>query len=109
VPAPSRDRDGMDREAFGHARRSLGTEDVLTAPRAPWQHPFVERVIGSIRRECLDHVIIWNERALRRHLRRDHSDYHQRRTHVSLDKDAPIARAVDFTVRVGSIPSSGTT
>jgi putative transposase len=50
--------------------RKLGIEDVLTAPRSPWQHPFGERVIGSIRRECLDHVIVWNERSLRRHLQR---------------------------------------
>ena len=89
-----RDRDGLYGEAFGNARRSLGTEEVLTAPRSPWQHPFVERVIGSIRRERLDHVIIWNERALRRHPRRYLIDDHQWRTHVSLDKDAPIARAV---------------
>ena len=56
-------------------------------------NPFVERVIGSIRRECLDHVIIWNERALRRHLLRYLIYYYQWRTHLSLDKDAPIPRA----------------
>ena len=89
-----RDRDGIYGEAFGNAIRSFGTEEVLTAPRSPWQSPFVERVIGSIRRECLDHVIIWNERALRRHLRRYLMYYHQWRTHLSLDKDAPIPRAV---------------
>ena len=89
-----RDRDGIYGEAFGHAIRSFGTEEVLTAPRSPWQNPFVERVIGSIRRECLDHVIIWNERALRRHLRRYLIYYHQWRTHLSLDKDAPIPRAI---------------
>jgi putative transposase len=88
-----RDRDGIYGEAFGHAIRSFGTEEVLTARRSPWQNPFVERVIGSIRRECLDHVIIWNERGLRRHLRRYVAYYHEWRTHLSLDKDAPIPRA----------------
>jgi transposase InsO family protein len=88
-----RDRDGSYGEAFGNAIRSFGTEEVLTAPRSPWQNPFVERVIGSIRRECLDHVIIWNERGLRRHLRRYVAYYHEWRTHLSLDQDAPIPRA----------------
>jgi putative transposase len=48
----------------------MGVEKVLTAPRSSWQNPFVERLIGSLRRECLDHVIVWNERSLRRHLQR---------------------------------------
>jgi putative transposase len=48
----------------------MGVEEVLRAPRSPWQNPFMERVIGSLRRECLDHVIVWNERSLRRHLQR---------------------------------------
>jgi len=56
-------------------------------------NPFVERVIGSIRRECLDHVIVWNERSLRRHLRRYVAYYHAWRPHLSLDKDAPVPRA----------------
>jgi hypothetical protein len=78
-----RDRDAI----YGwDVRRTAG------APRAPWQNPFVERVIGSIRRECLDHVIVWNERSLRRHLQRYLACYHQWRTHLALDKDAPIAR-----------------
>jgi transposase InsO family protein len=53
----------------------------------------VERVIGSLRRECLDHVIVWNERSLRRHLRQYLAYYHEWRTHLSLDKDAPVPRA----------------
>ncbi len=68
-------------------------EEVLTAPRSPWQNPFVERVIGCIRRECLDHVIIWNERALRHQLGRYLIYYHQGRAHLSLDKDPPVPRA----------------
>jgi transposase InsO family protein len=71
----------------------MGIEEVLTAPRSPWQNPFVERVIGSLRRECLDHVIVWNERSLRRHLQR-YLAYHAWRTHLSLDKDAPVPRAI---------------
>jgi putative transposase len=62
---------------------------MLTAPRSPWQNPFVERLVGSIRRECLDHVIVWNERSLRRTLH-NYSAYYQRsRTHLALGKDAP--------------------
>jgi putative transposase len=67
---------------------------VLTATRSPWQNPFVERVIGSIRRECLDHLIVWNERSLRRYLQQYLAYYHEWRTHLSLDKDAPVPRAV---------------
>ena len=72
--------------------QSFGTEEILIAPRAPWQNAFVERLIGTLRRECLDHVIVWNERSLRRTLRLFLDYYHQWRTHLSLDKDAPIPR-----------------
>jgi putative transposase len=77
-----RDRDGIQ---------------LLTAPRAPWQNPFVGHVIGSLRRECLDHVIVWNERSLRRHLQRYLASYYGWRTHLSLDKDAPVPRAAQPT------------
>jgi transposase InsO family protein len=66
---------------------------MVTAPRSPWQNPFVERLIGTLRRECLDHVIVWNERSLRRTLRLFLAYYHEWRPHLALDKDAPIARA----------------
>jgi transposase InsO family protein len=56
-----RDRDAIYGSDFGHRLRGFGIEEVVSAPQAPWQNPFVERVIGSIRRECLDHVIVWNE------------------------------------------------
>jgi transposase InsO family protein len=79
----------------------MGIEEVLTTPRSPWQNPFVERLIGSIRRECLDHVIIFNERHLifnERHLRHilsGYFQYHYRtRTHRSLDKDCPQHRLI---------------
>jgi putative transposase len=88
-----RDRDGIYGEVCSNAMRSMGTEEVLTAPRSPWQNPFVERVIGSIRRECLDDVIVWNERSLRRHLQQYLAYYHRWRTHLSLDKDPPVPRA----------------
>jgi putative transposase len=76
----------------------MGIEEVLTALRCPWQSPFVERVIGSIRRECLDHVIVWNERSLHRHFRRYLAYYHEWRTQLSLDNDAPVPRAVQPSV-----------
>ena len=76
------------------SRRTLDIEEVLTAPRSPWQNPYVERVIGSLRRECLDHIIVWNERSLRRDLQQYLAYYHEWRTHLSLDKDAPFPRAV---------------
>ena len=68
---------------------------MLTAPRSPWQNPYVERLIGSIRRECLDHVIVLNERSLRRILRSYVGYYHHLRTHLALGKDAPVSRAVE--------------
>jgi putative transposase len=72
----------------------MGIEEVLTTPCSPWQNPFVERVIGSIRRGCLDHVIVWNERSLECYLRRYLAYYHGWRTHLALAKDAPVPRAV---------------
>ena len=72
--------------------QGLGIQAVRTAPRAPWQNAYAERVIGSIRRECLDHVIILGETGLRRVLAR-YVDYYERsRTHLALNKDAPIPR-----------------
>jgi putative transposase len=71
-----------------------GIEEVLTAVRSPWQNAHAERLIGSIRRECLDHVLVVNERGLRRVLRAYVEYYLKSRTHLSLAKDAPISRAV---------------
>ena len=89
-----RDRDGIYGQEFQDCVTAMGIEEIRTAPRSPWQNPYVERLIGSIRRECLDHVIVFNERSLRRILR-SYVDYHQHfRTHLSLDKDAPITRKV---------------
>jgi len=89
-----RDRDGTYGEKFCETAKWMGIYEVLTAPQSPWQNPFVERLIGSIRRECLDHIIVFNEAGLRRVLK-DYFEYYERcRTHLSLDKDAPINRPV---------------
>ncbi|MGI9295631.1 MAG: integrase core domain-containing protein [Pseudomonadales bacterium] len=96
--APSyllRDRDRIYGERVQRRIRSLGIEEVVTAPRSPWQNPFVERVIGSIRRDCLDHVIVLNEQHLCRILRAYFSYYHTCRTHLSLNKDPPETRTVE--------------
>jgi putative transposase len=80
----------------------MGITEVITAERSPWQNAYVERVIGSIRRECLDHLVIFNERHLRRILS-SYVDYYQRtRTHLSLDKDCPDARAI-MPRRIGKV------
>ena len=72
----------------------MGIDEIRIAPRSPWQNPFVERLIGSIRRECLGHVIVFNERSLRRILR-SYVAYHQSwRTHLALGKDTPLTRKV---------------
>jgi len=89
-----RDRDGIYGPSFRDALRAFDIDDVVSAPRAPWQNPYVERVIGSIRRECLDHVIVWNERSLRRTLQSYLDYYHRWRTHLSLDKDTPEPRPI---------------
>jgi len=72
----------------------MDIKEVRSAPRSPWQRAFVERVIGSIRRECLDHVIVFNEESLRCTLRCYLSYYHRSRLHLSLDKDSPDPRPV---------------
>jgi len=104
-----RDRDQIYGSYFDRRVAGLAIEQVLTAPRSPWQNPFVERLIGSIRRECLDHMIILGERNLRRILR-DYLDYyHSSRTHLSLEKDAPDSRPVEPPAmgQVVAIPKVG--
>ena len=87
----------------------LGIQEVLCAPRSPWQNAYVERLIGSIRRECLDQVIVLHESGLRRILRSYFDCYARSRTHLSLDKDAPIPRAVQPAAlgRVVELPEVG--
>ncbi len=90
-----RDRDGVYGNEFTRCVRSLGIKQVVTARRSPWQNGYVERVIGSIRRECTDHVIVFNENHLRRLLQSYIRYYHRSRTHLSLEKDAPEPRPVE--------------
>ncbi len=90
-----RDRDRIYGAFFCERVEHMGIEEIVTARRSPWQNPYVERLIGSIRRECLDHVIVINERHLRRILRSYFAYYHKSRTHLSLDRNSPLARKVD--------------
>jgi transposase InsO family protein len=90
-----RDRDAIYGDDWVEMTKGLGIEEVITAPRSPWQNPFVERLIGSVSRECLDDIIVWNERSLRRTLRSYFAYYQESRTHLALAKDAPESRAVE--------------
>jgi hypothetical protein len=87
-----RDRDGIFGCDFTRQVKAMGIKEVLSAPRSPWQRAYVERVIGTIRRECLDHVIVFSEASLRRTLLLYFTYYHGARTHLSLSKDAPDPR-----------------
>jgi transposase InsO family protein len=87
-----RDRDKIYGADFVRRVRAMRVEQVLTAPRSPWQNPYCERVIGTLRRECIDHVIVVGEHHLRRILRKYLEYYHGSRTHLALDKDAPEPR-----------------
>jgi Integrase core domain len=104
-----RDRDGSYGAYFCNRVEAMGITEVITAPRSPWQNAYVERVIGSIRRECLDHCVIFNERHLRC-IMSSYVDYYQRtRTHLSLDKDCPDSRPIMLRKigRVVAIPKVG--
>jgi putative transposase len=104
-----RDRDSIYGARFRNRVKSLGIQEVLTAPRSPWQNPYVERLIGSIRRECLNHVIIINERHLRQQLKSYSTYYHKARTHLSLDKQSPVPRSIESPAqgKVVAIPHVG--
>lgn len=104
-----RDRDGIYGQQFKTRVKSMGIEQVVTAPQSPWQNPYVERLIGSVRRECLDHVIVINEQHLRRILRSYFEYYHGSRTHLSLERNSPIAREIEPPERgrVIAIPQVG--
>ena len=96
--APSyllRDRDSVYGHVFRERVKGMGVGEVLAAPQSPWQNPFVERLIGSIRRECRNHVLVLGERHLRRTLARYFAYYHRARTHLALDKDAPLGRRIE--------------
>jgi transposase InsO family protein len=95
-----RDRDKSYGPAFRHRVRAMGITEVITAPRSLWQNPYAERLIGSIRRECLDHVIVLNECHLHRVLSSYFQYHHEARTHLSLNKDCPQPRSLQ-------LPSAG--
>jgi len=89
-----RDRDRIFGHEFVEQVKVMGIKQVLSAPRSPWQRAYVERLVGSIRRECLDHFIVFDERSLRRTLTAYCAYYHDWRTHLSLGKDAPQSRRI---------------
>ena len=91
-----RDRDSIYGLEFQHVAQTLEFEELRIAPRSPWQSPYVERLIGSVRRECLDHVIVLNRSHLHHLLKNYFAYYHDWRTHLGLDKDAPQARRVQW-------------
>ena len=92
-----RDRDTVYGALFRDRVREMGITEVLTAPQSPWQNGFVERLIGSIRRECLDHVVVLGNRHLLKTLRSYFDYYHKSRTHLSLGKDAPATRTIQLS------------
>jgi transposase InsO family protein len=102
-----RDRDGAYGEIFMRRLRSIGIRDRPTAARSPWQNPYAERLIGSIRRECIDHVVVLGERHLRHVLLSYMSYYNDTRTHLSLNKEAPISRAAETLGRIICRPVLG--
>ena len=102
-----RDRDSCYGSVFTRRLRSLGIRDHPTSPRSPWQNGYAERLIGSIRRECLDHVVVFGERHLRHVLSCYMEYYNAARTHLSLGKDTPIHRAVQAVGRIQARPVLG--
>jgi transposase InsO family protein len=104
-----RDRDSIYEEEVQATIKTLGIEEVVTAPRSPWQNPFVERLIGSLRRELLDRVIVLNERHLLRLLTSYLLYYHGARTHMALADNSPDPRTVEPPERgrVVAVPMVG--
>jgi putative transposase len=103
-----RDRD-LAFAAVRTTAEAMTITEVLTAPRSPWQNGVIERFIGSVRRECLDHVIVFNADGLQRLMNRYVEYYQQSRTHLALDKDAPVSRPVSPSTagRIIAIPQVG--
>jgi putative transposase len=104
-----RDRDHIYGASFHQRVRHMGIDEVVIAPRSPWQNPYVERLIGSIRRECLDHVMVLHEQHLRGILTSYFQYYHRLRTHLSLAMDCPDPRPVHLPNRgeVIAVPEGG--
>ncbi len=104
-----RDRDGIYGVDFRERVKHMGIEEVVITYRSPWQSPYVERLIGSIRRECLNHVIVFNEAHLIRILTAYFAYYHESRPHLSLERNAPVPRQVEppSKGRIIAIPQVG--
>ena len=102
-----RDRDRAFGPAYTRRIRAMEIRDHPTAPRSPWQNGYVERLIGSIRRESLDHLIVFGEAYLRDVLKANVSYYNEVRTHLSLDKDAPDFRRTQKIGPIAAIPILG--
>ena len=97
-----RDRDGIYGAIFRQRLKNMGIKEVITAARSPWQNPFVERLIGSIRRDCLDHAIVLNESHLKRILISYFEYYHYDRTHYGLGKGTPVERPAQLRPTKGA-------
>jgi transposase InsO family protein len=102
-----RDRDRIYGSVVTRRLRSMGIRDMPTAPASPWQNGFAERLIGSIRRECVDHIIVLGEMHLRQILQSYARYYNDIRTHRSLNKDAPVSRPDQRTGIIVSYPILG--
>ena len=102
-----RDRDRVYGQAFTRRIRAMGIRDRPTAPRSPWQNGYAERLIGSIRRECLDHVMVFGERHLRHVLGAYQQYYNGTRTHLALAKDSPLKRSVQAIGSILPLPILG--
>ncbi len=100
-----RDRDGIYGQKVSDTLKTLGVEQVIISPRSPWQNGYCERIIGTIRRECLDHVTVLSERHLRRVLQEYLAYYHGSRTHLGLEKDSPAPRVMQAQ-NVGPVEST---
>jgi transposase InsO family protein len=102
-----RDRDRIYGTVVTRRLRAMGIRDRPITPASPWQNGFAERLIGSIRRECVDHIIVLREAHLRRILKSYARYYNETRTHLALDKDAPVSRPVQRTGVVRSLAILG--
>jgi transposase InsO family protein len=102
-----RDRDCVYGDVVIQRLRAMGIRDRPISPRSPWQNGYSERLIGSIRRDCLDHVVVFGERHLGHLLNSYQKYYNEARTHLSLHKDAPIPRAVQTVGRTLAMPVLG--
>jgi transposase InsO family protein len=90
-----RDRDSIYGRVFTAMVKAMGIEDMPTAPRSPWQNPYIERLIGTVRRDCLNNVIVLNDRHLHRVMTEYVAYYNESRTHLGLEKECPVPRSVE--------------